>query len=303
MANFLQIHFVINALISIFAANHITYMTKVMNFSDSANDSLQNSASANEKGIVSIFNYNGAKVSFNKEDGTIMVNATEMAKPFGRKPSKWLELPSAKEFISALTEVRKSDNALIQTDRGGINGGGCTWMHEDVALEFARWLSPTFAIWCNDRIKELLTKGITATEDTIDKILSNPDFGIKLLTQLKEERAARLEAEAKIKADAPKVEFYDAVTDSKDAIDMRVVATTLNMGVGRNKIFDILRKENILDRKNIPYQRYIDNGYFRTVETSYSKPDGTQCINIKTVVFQKGLDFIRKIVENNIRKR
>lgn len=32
-------------------------------------------------------------------------------------------------------------------------------MHEDVALEFARWLSPMFAIWCNDRIKELLTEG------------------------------------------------------------------------------------------------------------------------------------------------
>lgn len=30
-------------------------------------------------------------------------------------------------------------------------------MHEDVALEFARWLSPKFAIWCSDRIKELLT--------------------------------------------------------------------------------------------------------------------------------------------------
>lgn len=30
-------------------------------------------------------------------------------------------------------------------------------MHEDVALEFARWLSPRFAIWCNDRVKELIT--------------------------------------------------------------------------------------------------------------------------------------------------
>lgn len=138
----------------------------------------------------------------------------------------------------------------------------------------------------NETPEELMARALMIAQETLKR---------------KEQRL--LEAEAKIKADAPKVEFYDAVTDSKDAIDMRVVATTLNMGVGRNKIFDILRKENILDRKNIPYQRYIDNGYFRTVETSYSKPDGTQCINIKTVVFQKGLDFIRKIVENNIRKR
>ena len=36
-----------------------------------------------------------------------------------------------------------------------------------------------------------------ATEDTIDKILNDPDFGIKLLTTLKEERVARIEAERK----------------------------------------------------------------------------------------------------------
>ena len=34
-------------------------------------------------------------------------------------------------------------------------------MHEDVAIEFARWLSPAFSIWCNDKIKELLTTGKT----------------------------------------------------------------------------------------------------------------------------------------------
>lgn len=87
-----------------------------------------------------------------------MVNATEMAKPFGKRPAKWLELPSAKEFLCTLQTIRKSDS-LIQTIEGKSGG---TWMHEDVALEFARWLSPAFAIWCNDRIKELLTTGSTA---------------------------------------------------------------------------------------------------------------------------------------------
>lgn len=94
----------------------------------------------------------------------------------------------------------------------------------------------------------------------------------------------------------PKVEFYDTVTGSSDTIDMRTVATVLNCGLGRNKIFEILRDKKILDRKNIPYQQYIDKGYFRTIESTYSKPDGTTCINIKTVIFQKGLDFIRKVL-------
>lgn len=97
----------------------------------------------------------------------------------------------------------------------------------------------------------------------------------------------------------PKVEFYNAVTGSEDTIDMRTVATVLNMGIGRNKIFEVLRDKRVLDRKNMPYQKYIDLGYFRTVETQYIKSDGTNCINIKTVVFQKGLDFIRKTLTLN----
>lgn len=97
----------------------------------------------------------------------------------------------------------------------------------------------------------------------------------------------------------PKVEFYNAVTGSEDTIDMRTVATVLNMGIGRNKIFEVLREKRVLDRKNMPYQKYIDLGYFRTVETKYTKSDGTNCINIKTVVFQNGLDFIRKTLTLN----
>lgn len=130
-------------------------MTKIVDFSDLSNDSLVNSASANENGIVSVFNYNGGNVTFKTEDGVVYVNATEMSKQFGKRPSKWLELPSAKEFLSALQTIRKSDS-LIKTIEGK-NGG--TWMHEDVAIEFARWLSPAFSIWCNDKIKELLTTG------------------------------------------------------------------------------------------------------------------------------------------------
>lgn len=54
---------------------------------------------------------------------------------------------------------------------------------------------------------------------------------------LKRKEQRLLEAEAKIKENAPKVEFYNAVTGSEDTIDMRTVATVLNMGIGRNKIF------------------------------------------------------------------
>lgn len=91
----------------------------------------------------------------------------------------------------------------------------------------------------------------------------------------------------------PKAEFFDAVTDSKTAIPIGDVAKILDVGIGRNKLFEFLRQKDILTYDNRPYQRYIDSGYFRVVEQKY-EAGGEVRINIKTLVFQKGIDFIRK---------
>ena len=61
----------------------------------------------------------------------------------------------------------------------------------------------------------------------------------------------------------PKVEFFEAVTNSKSAIDMGQVAKVLDKDIGRNKLFEILRNKKILQKDNIPFQTYIDRGYFR----------------------------------------
>lgn len=147
---------------------------------------------------------------------------------------------------------------------------------------------------------------VASTEMFIESYFGNLDDQAKkfLVTTLDDRKRLLEENNAKqqrIEQMQPKEEFYDAVTGSPDTIDMRTVATVLNLGVGRNKIFEILRNNKVLDSKNTPYQAYIDRGYFRTVETSYVKNDGMVCINIKTVVFQSGLNFIRKIVTNNLK--
>lgn len=95
----------------------------------------------------------------------------------------------------------------------------------------------------------------------------------------------------------PKVEFFEAVTGSKDTIDIGTVAKVLNKKVGRNRLFEILRDKNILMNNNMPYQKYVDCGYFRVIESKYTKPDGSVNVGLKTVVFQKGINFINKILE------
>ena len=116
------------------------------------------------------------------------------------------------------------------------------------------------------------------------------------LAQALEETSAKL-IEAK-----PKVEFYDQVTSSKDAVDMASAAKVLNMGIGRNKLFEILRDEKLLQVNNQPYQKYIDNGCFRVIESKFTKPNGDTSINLKTVVYQKGLTHISKLVNKNSNK-
>ena len=94
----------------------------------------------------------------------------------------------------------------------------------------------------------------------------------------------------------PKAEFYDDVTGSTDTIDIGSVAKVLNIpNMGRNKLFSFLRESKILNKRNEPYQEYVDKGYFRQIETSWEH-NGTTHINLKTVVFQKGVDYIRQLV-------
>lgn len=126
--------------------------------------------SKNEQNFTPVkFNYQGKQIDFKDQKGSVMLNATQMGKAFGKKPKDWLRLQSTDEFLNVLKNSREADvpnelfneaDELVQVIRGGKNQG--TWMQEDVALEFSRWLSPSFAIWTNKHIKELLLKGSTA---------------------------------------------------------------------------------------------------------------------------------------------
>lgn len=59
--------------------------------------------------LVKAFEFEGNSVTFFDKNGTLFVNATEMAKPFGesKKPTKWLRTSSAEEYISTVSKVQK----------------------------------------------------------------------------------------------------------------------------------------------------------------------------------------------------
>lgn len=139
------------------------------------------------------------------------------------------------------------------------------------------------------------TKMTPTTQVVANKTDLEKELIIRQALMFQQEKIDKLQLENKEMK--PKALFYDQVTGSTETIEMKEAAKVLNMGIGRNKLFELLRNNKILDNKNQPYQRYVDSGYFRLIETQY-EVNGEIRINRKTVVFQKGLDFIRKLLWN-----
>jgi phage antirepressor YoqD-like protein len=257
------------------------------------------------------FDYNGSEITF--EIGSeVIVNATEMAKPFGKRPVDWLRLSSTTEFMETLSSVRKSHTSMIQTVMGSPETGGGTWLHEDVALEFARWLSPVFAIWCNDRIKELLKFGMTTTPEATEKILGDPDFGIRLLLELKSERAKisnlerentlnelRITEQVKVITQSkPKVDYFDEVLSSDDLVTTTVVAKGLGMtAAALNKL---LHKNGIIYKVGgtwVLYLKHQNKGLTGFMTYTYSTDKNGNSIGVKHNLMwtEKGKHFIHQL--------
>ena len=130
-----------------------------------------------------------------------------------------------------------------------------------------------FESWVMDEVLPTIRKhGAYMTNEVIERTLTDPDYLIQLATALKEERQARLVAEQKIEEQKPLVDFANQVSDTTSLIDMNQMAKLLkdeNIPIGRNRLFEILRKKEILRNNNEPYQKYIECGYFKVKENTY----------------------------------
>lgn len=105
--------------------------------------------------LTKVFNYDGECVTFKNENGTIMVNATQMAKPFNKAVYEYTRLPSTKELIRFLSTYLMCDREhILKTHQGSSVYGGGTYMHELLSLEFAKWLDVDMYSKFNDHVNE-----------------------------------------------------------------------------------------------------------------------------------------------------
>lgn len=204
---------------------------------------------------------------------------------YGRKQEAVRALTSNDQFIEGVDyqSVRKDAQQDLENSWGGNNKVDYKLSVSCLEFFIARKVRPVFEVY-----RQVFHKAI-------NNLVLPKTFAEAL--RLAAEQAEQLEKQqARIEEMKPKEEFFDQVTDSKDACDMATVAKVLNMGIGRNKLFEILRDNKILQGNNQPMQRYIDLGWFRVIETQFTKKSGDICINFKTIVYQKGVEGIRKLL-------
>ena len=90
--------------------------------------------------------------------------------------------------------------------------------------------------------------------------------------------------------------LYNHYINSDGWFKMSEVAGKLNIhGMGRNKIFSILRERHILDRRNLPYRQFIDSGMFMIKDTDIMVGNRIKTVST-TFVSKKGQVFIEKLL-------
>ena len=99
-------------------------------------------------------------VSLLAKSDELYFNATDVARQFGKRPDDFLRLQATKEYIDEIIKDSGYGNSrnenLIRVTKGGKHQG--TWLHHELAYEFAGWLSSTFRRnlhkWAEQRIND-----------------------------------------------------------------------------------------------------------------------------------------------------
>ncbi len=167
---------------------------------------------------------------------------------------------------------------------------------------FQRWVT-------HEVLPSIRRHGGYLTPDKIEQILDDPDVMIRLLTDLKAERAKRAELEAQAEADRPKIVFADAVAASHTSILIGDLAKLLKQNgveVGAMRLFEHLRRDGyLIARKgsdwNSPTQYAMELGLFTVKETAITHSDGHVSISKTTKVTGKGQRyFVERFLDGRL---
>lgn len=260
-----------------------------------------------------VFEYSGTNVAMRVRNGEVQVCVSDFAKAFPKKNlSQIVNSKEIKDYVARMSELKNySSIDLLEVTKGGDTKLQGTWAHQRVALRIAQKLSTDFSIWVDERIEELMKHGFTATTQTLEQIIDNPDLLIKLATQLKQEREenARLLNEnesqkviisqqtEEIKKSAPKVEYYENTLQSVNTYTTTQIAKELGYN-SANILNGLLRKAGIQFYQSGVYMLHVPYNSWRlhSVKTyTFTRNDGSIGTKSSLVWTERGRYFINAL--------
>ena len=150
------------------------------------------------------------------------------------------------------------------------------------AKEFKRWVT-------SEVLPTIRKRGAYLTDSAIEQTLTDPDFLIKLATQLKTEREGRLIAEQQVAEDRPKVTYYDKILANPSLVTITVIAKDYGMsGREMNTKLHELGIQYKQGKTWLLYSKYQHNGWTQSNTTMVKRKDGTEKAVLNTKWTQKG---------------
>ena len=160
------------------------------------------------------------------------------------------------------------------------------------AKKFKRWIT-------SEVLPSIRKHGAYMNDEALKRAISEPDFLIKLATELKTEKEQRRLLEEKIDSDKPKVIFADAVSTAKTTILIGELAKIIKQNgvdMGQKRLFEWLRENGYLIKRqgsdrNMPTQRSMELGLFEVKETAVTHSDGHTTVSKTPKVTGKGQEY------------
>ncbi len=251
-----------------------------------------------------ILNINNVHGYLDKKDGTAYLNAGDVARGFGFTKTE------TKNGVKYESVRWARVNEYLSSFGFRPNVGEDDYLPENMVYRLGFKASNDAAknfqaVLADEVLPAIRRHGAYMTEEALEKAITEPDFLIRLATQLKEEKAKRLEAEKQVEAAKPKVLFADAVSASHTSILVGELAKILRgngIEIGQRRLFAWLREHGYLIKRqgtdyNMPTQMAMELGLFEIKEGSYVNGSGANIITKTPKVTGKGQTyFINKFL-------
>ena len=188
------------------------------------------------------------------------------------------------ERMSMTVDTLGGPQQMTVVNEAGLYSLILTASRKPESKQFKRWVT-------HEVLPSIRKTGEYSVKDT------TPQSYIEALEAHLQAEKEKLLLQQKLQEQQPKVEAYNVLLSGQNAQTMAQVAKAF--GTGRNRLFELLRIQKVLMKNNLPYQEYLDRGYFEVREVSTTRKELT--VNVtQTLVTAKGIDLIRRLLSEEI---